>query len=196
MRDPAASPAVQKEFAKMAIYSLNNRAPIFGEGSWVADTATVVGDVTAGANVSVWYGAVIRGDNDPITIGDNTNIQDGSILHTDDGIPLTIGSDVTIGHMVMLHGCTIGDGSLIGINAVVLNKAVVGKHCIIGANALIPEGKVIPDRFLVVGSPGRIIRELNDKEVAGILANAANYVAHAREYETGLVRLDESNTST
>lgn len=174
----------------MAIYALNNRAPSFGEGSWIADNATVVGAVTAGKNVSVWYSAVIRGDNDPITIGDNTNIQDGSILHTDDGVPLTIGSDVTIGHMVMLHGCTIGDGSLIGINAVVLNNAVVGKHCIVGANALIPEGKVIPDRSLVVGSPGRVIRTLNDKEVEGLLANAANYVAHAREYEEGLVRLD------
>lgn len=174
----------------MAIYALNNRAPSFGEGSWIADNATVVGAVTAGRNVSVWYGAVIRGDNDPITIGDNSNVQDGSILHTDDGIPLTIGANVTIGHMVMLHGCTIGDGSLIGINAVVLNNAVVGKSCIIGANALIPEGKVIPDRSLVVGSPGRIIRELSDREVESLLANAANYIAHAREYEEGLVRLD------
>lgn len=174
----------------MAIYALNNRAPTFGEGSWVADNATVVGAVSAGRNVSVWYSAVIRGDNDPITIGDNTNIQDGSILHTDDGIPLTIGANVTIGHMVMLHGCTIGDGSLIGINAVVLNKAVVGKNCIIGANALVPEGRVIPDRSLVVGSPGRIIRQLSDVEVQGLLANAANYVAHARECEEGLKRLD------
>lgn len=174
----------------MAIYALNNRAPRFGVGSWIADNATVVGAVDAGSNVSVWYSAVIRGDNDPITIGDNTNVQDGAVLHTDDGIPMTIGSNVSIGHMVMLHGCTIGDGSLIGINAVVLNRAVVGKHCIIGANTLIPEGRVIPDRSLVVGSPGRIIRELRDDEIAALKANAESYIAHAREYEEGLVRLD------
>lgn len=175
----------------MAIYALNNRAPSFGEGSWVADNATVVGAVIAGRNVSVWYSAVIRGDNDPITLGDATNVQDGAILHTDDGIPLTIGANVTIGHMAMLHGCTVGDGTLIGINAVVLNNAVVGKHCIIGAKALIPEGRVIPDRSLVVGTPGRVIRQLTDEEVAALMANAENYIAHAREYEEGLVRLDE-----
>lgn len=179
----------------MAIYALNNRAPTFGEGSWIADNATVVGAVTAGRNVSIWYSAVVRGDNDPITIGDNSNVQDGSILHTDDGIPLTIGANVTIGHMAMLHGCTIGDGSLIGINAVVLNNAVVGKSCIIGAKALIPEGKVIPDRSLVVGTPGRIIRQLTDAEVASLLGNADNYIAHAREYEEGLVRLDGPETA-
>lgn len=179
----------------MAIYALNNRAPTFGEGSWIAGNATVVGAVTAGRNVSIWYSAVVRGDNDPISIGDNSNVQDGSILHTDDGIPLTIGANVTIGHMAMLHGCTIGDGSLIGINAVVLNNAVVGKNCIIGAKALIPEGKVIPDRSLVVGTPGRIIRQLTDAEVASLLENADNYIAHAREYEEGLVRLDGPETA-
>jgi carbonic anhydrase/acetyltransferase-like protein (isoleucine patch superfamily) len=142
----------------------------------------VIGRVEAGRNVNIWYNVVIRGDNDPIVIGDNTNIQDGSILHNDDGVPLTIGADVTVGHMVMLHGCTVGDGSLIGINAVVLNHAVIGKECIIGANALIPEGKVIPDRSLVVGSPGRIIRELTDADVAALRENAAHYVENARLY--------------
>ena len=127
------------------------------------------------------------GDNDPITIGEGSNIQDGSILHTDDGVPLTIGSNVTVGHMVMLHGCTIGDGSLIGINAVVLNKAVIGKNCIIGANTLIPEGKVIPDRSLVVGSPGRIIRQLTDDDLQRLMENADGYVGNARRYAAELV---------
>lgn len=168
----------------MAIYALGDRTPRFGEGCWVADNATVIGRVEIGSNVSIWYNVVIRGDNDPIQIGDGTNIQDGSILHNDDGVPLVIGSHVTVGHMAMLHGCTIGDGTLIGINAVVLNHAVIGKNCIIGANALIPEGKVIPDRSLVVGSPGRIIRELTDEDIEGIRKNAANYVANARMYAT------------
>jgi carbonic anhydrase/acetyltransferase-like protein (isoleucine patch superfamily) len=166
----------------MAIYALGERIPRFGEGCWVADNATVIGQVEAGRNVSIWYNVVIRGDNDPILIGDDTNIQDGSILHNDDGVPLKIGAGVTVGHMAMLHGCTIGDGTLIGINAVVLNHAVIGKHCIIGANALIPEGKVIPDRSLVVGSPGRIIRELSDADIAGLKTNAAHYVDNARMY--------------
>lgn len=174
----------------MSIYALRERTPRFGEGCWVAHNATVIGLVEVGRNVNIWYNAVIRGDNDPIVIGDNTNIQDGSILHNDEGIPLTVGADVTIGHMVMLHGCTVGDGSLIGINAVVLNNAVIGKNCIIGANALIPEGKVIPDRSLVVGSPGRVIRELTDEEIAGIKQNAAHYVANARQYESELRPLD------
>ncbi|MDY0012360.1 MAG: gamma carbonic anhydrase family protein [Rhodocyclaceae bacterium] len=174
----------------MAIYALNQHTPHFGEGSWVADSATVIGAVNAGRNVSIWYNAVLRGDNDPIQIGDNSNIQDGSVLHTDDGVPLIIGTNVTVGHMVMLHGCTIGDNTLIGINAVVLNRAVIGKECIIGANALIPEGKVIPDRSLVVGSPGRVIREITDEEVADIRRNADTYIAHIEQHQQGLVRLD------
>lgn len=166
----------------MAIYALGDRVPRFGAGCWVADNATVIGLVEAGENVNIWYNVVIRGDNDPILIGDNTNVQDGSILHNDDGVPLTIGRNVTVGHMAMLHGCTVGDGTLIGINAVILNHAIIGKDCIIGANALIPEGKVIPDRSLVVGSPGRIIRELSDDDIAGLHANAAQYVENARLY--------------
>ena len=174
----------------MPIYALEDRIPQFGDGCWVADNATVIGRVVAGNNVSIWYNAVVRGDNDPIVIGDGTNIQDGSILHNDEGVPLTIGSNVTIGHMVMLHGCTVGDGSLIGINAVVLNHAVIGKHCIIGANALIPEGKVIPDRSLVVGSPGRVIRQLTDEDIAGLLNNARHYVDNARLYANSMRRID------
>lgn len=174
----------------MAVYALDHRAPRFGEGCWIADNATVIGSVNAGRNVSIWYNAVLRGDNDPITIGDNSNIQDGSVLHTDTDVPLTIGANVTVGHMVMLHGCTIGDNTLIGINAVVLNRAVIGKECIIGANALIPEGKVIPDRSLVVGSPGRVIRAITEEEVADIRRNADTYIAHKDEHRHGLVRLD------
>ncbi len=168
----------------MAIYALGDRTPQFGEGCWIADNATVIGLVQAGRDVNIWYNVVIRGDNDPIVIGDGTNIQDGSILHNDDGVPLTIGAHVTVGHMAMLHGCTVGDGTLIGINAVVLNHAVIGKECIIGANALIPEGKVIPDRSLVVGSPGRIIRTLSDEDIAALRINAEHYVENARLYAT------------
>jgi carbonic anhydrase/acetyltransferase-like protein (isoleucine patch superfamily) len=177
---------------KMSIYALGEHTPRFGEGCWVAHNAAVVGAVEAGRNVNIWYNVVIRGDNDPITIGDNTNIQDGSILHTDEGVPLHIGAEVTVGHMAMLHGCTVGDGSLIGINAVVLNRAVIGKDCIIGAKSLIPEGKVIPDRSLVVGSPGRVIRELTDDDIASLRANAAHYVDNARRYEAELHALDPS----
>ncbi len=174
----------------MGVYALDSRVPLLGKGSWVADNATVLGNVVLGANVSIWYGAVLRGDNDPITIGDNSNVQDGSVLHTDDGVPLTIGANVTIGHMAMLHGCTIGDGSLIGINAIVLNGATIGRNCLIGANALIPEGREIPDGSLVVGSPGRIIRQLTEAEIADQVANADTYVRHLKEHADGLRRLD------
>lgn len=173
----------------MPIYRLGERAPQLKEGVWIADTATVIGDVRLGKNVNVWFGAILRGDNDPITIGDNTNVQDGSVLHTDDGVPLDIGANVTIGHKVMLHGCTVGEGSLIGINAVVLNRAVIGKNCLIGANSLIPEGKVIPERSLVCGSPGRIIRELTDHEISRLKASANGYVENALRYQEELVKL-------
>ncbi|WP_398313471.1 gamma carbonic anhydrase family protein [Zoogloea sp.] len=173
----------------MPIYRLGERAPQLKEGVWIADTATVIGDVRLGKNVNVWFGAILRGDNDPITIGDNTNVQDGSVLHTDDGVPLDIGANVTIGHKVMLHGCTVGEGSLIGINAVVLNRAVIGKNCLIGANSLIPEGKVIPERSLVCGSPGRIIRELTDHEISRLKASADGYVENALRYQEELVKL-------
>lgn len=173
----------------MPIYRLGELAPQLQEGVWIAENATVIGDVRLGRNVNIWFGAILRGDNDPITIGDNTNVQDGSVLHTDDGVPLDIGANVTIGHKVMLHGCKVGEGSLIGINAVVLNRAVVGKHCLIGANSLIPEGKVIPDRSLVCGSPGRIIRELTDHEISKLQASADNYVNNALRYQEQLVQL-------
>jgi carbonic anhydrase/acetyltransferase-like protein (isoleucine patch superfamily) len=170
----------------MALLRLGERRPQIAPGAWVAPNATVIGDVRLAAGASVWWNAVLRGDNDPITIGENTNIQDGSVLHTDEGVPLTLGRDITVGHMVMLHGCTIGDGSLIGIGSIVLNRAVIGAHCLIGANTLIPEGKVIPDRSLVLGSPGKVVRELGDEEVARLLAGAAHYLDNARRYRDEL----------
>jgi carbonic anhydrase/acetyltransferase-like protein (isoleucine patch superfamily) len=171
------------------IYALGNRRVEFvGTGQFVADNATVIGSVAIGPEASIWFNATVRGDNDVIAIGARSNVQDGAVLHTDEGIPLAIGDGVTIGHLAMLHGCTIGAGSLIGLSAVILNRAVVGSACLIGAGALIPEGKVIPDRSLVVGSPGRIIRELTDAEVARIAASADHYVANARRYLAGLAR--------
>ncbi len=170
----------------MPVFAIDDKRPQLALGSWVAPNATVIGDVRLAENASVWWNAVLRGDNDPITIGENTNIQDGSVLHTDAGVPLTLGRDVTVGHLVMLHGCTVGDGSLIGIKSVILNRAVIGRNCLIGANTLIPEGKVIPDRSLVMGSPGKVVRELTDEEVARLLASAAHYVENARRYAARL----------
>lgn len=144
------------------------------------------GDVRLGRNASIWWNATLRGDNDPIHIGDNTNIQDGSVLHTDEGVPMHIGNDVTVGHLVMLHGCTVGDGSLIGIGSVILNRAVIGKGCIVGANTLIPEGKVFPDRSLIVGSPGKVVRELSDEDVARLKKSAEHYVDNAARYRDSL----------
>ena len=170
----------------MAIYSLGEHIPRLGQDVWVAENATIVGKVELGDYVSIWFNAVIRGDNDPIVIGAHSNIQDSAVLHNDEGIPLTIGSHVTVGHKAMLHGCTVGDHTLIGINAVVLNNAVIGSGCIIGANALIPEGKVIPDNSLVVGSPGRILRTVTDETRSRLLANASHYVLNAERYRREL----------
>ncbi|MDK9703882.1 MAG: gamma carbonic anhydrase family protein [Sulfuritalea sp.] len=174
----------------MPIYSIGDRKPSLGRDAWVAPNATIIGDVQLGDNVSIWWNAVLRGDNDTISIGANTNIQDGSVLHADAGVPLTIGANVTVGHMVMLHGCTIGEQSLIGIKSVILNKAVIGRHCIIGANSLIPEGKVIPDRSLVMGSPGKVVRQLSDAEVAFLHGAAQGYVANALRYRSALKQED------
>ena len=171
----------------MALYELDSKSPQLAQGAWVAPNATVIGDVTLGENASIWWNAVLRGDNDPIRIGANSNIQDGSVLHTDEGVPMDIGANVTVGHLVMLHGCTVGDNSLIGIGSVVLNRAVIGKNSIVGANTLIPEGKVFPDRVLIVGSPGKVVRELSDEEVAKLEKSAAHYVANARRYREKLV---------
>lgn len=166
------------------IYQLENKTPQLPEKGryFIADNATVIGNVVLEEDASVWYNVVIRGDNDLITVGAGSNVQDGSVLHTDSGIKLSIGKGVTVGHKVMLHGCEIGDNSLIGINAVVLNRAKIGRNCIIGANALIPEGKEIPDNSMVIGAPGRIKRELVDREVQMLSLMAGHYVENFKRY--------------
>lgn len=169
------------------LYRLGERIPdLRGTGHFIAENASVIGSVILENNVSVWFNAVLRGDNEPIHIGANSNIQDGTVLHTDPGAPLTVAANVTVGHQASLHGCTIGEGSLIGIKAVILNHSVIGKNCLIGAGALITEGKIIPDNSLVVGSPGRIIRTLTETEIAALHANAARYVELAAHYASFL----------
>lgn len=170
----------------MPIYSLTDKQPVIGKNVWIAPNATVIGNVHLATNASIWWNAVLRGDNDPIRIGENSNIQDGSVLHTDEGVPLTVGANVTVGHLVMLHGCTIGEGSLIGIKSVILNGAVIGEQSLIGANSLIPEGRIIPPRSLVMGSPGKVVRELRDAEVAKILYSGEIYMANASRYREQL----------
>jgi carbonic anhydrase/acetyltransferase-like protein (isoleucine patch superfamily) len=173
------------------IYSLGERTlDIQGEDYFVADNATVIGSVVLENNASIWFNAVLRGDNDVITIGENANIQDGSVLHTDGGFPLRVGKNVTVGHMVMLHGCEIGEGSLIGINSVILNGAKIGKHCLIGANSLIAEGKVIPDGSMVMGSPGKIVRQLTPEQIQGLELSAKHYVENFKRYKRDLVAID------
>lgn len=165
------------------IHSLGNRIPEFlGDGHFIADNATLIGSVRLRAQASVWYNCVLRGDNDWIDIGERSNIQDGSVLHTDPGLQLTVGKDVTVGHKVMLHGCTIGDESLIGIGATVLNGARIGRHTIVGAHALVTENKEFPDGVMLIGSPARVARELTDEEIALIRLSADHYVKNAARY--------------
>ena len=169
------------------LYTLGVRIPeLRGTQHFVADSAAVIGSVILEENVSVWFNAVLRGDNEPIHIGANSNIQDGAVLHTDPGAPLTVAANVTVGHQATLHGCSIGAGSLIGIKAVLLNHSVIGKNCLIGANTLITEGKIIPDNSLVVGSPGRVLRTLTVAEIAAMQANAARYVEQMVRYSSEL----------
>jgi len=168
------------------IYSLDDRQLQTDGDYWIADNATVIGAVVLKNNASVWFNVVIRADNDTITIGENTNIQDGSVLHTDSGVPLTVGNNVTVGHKVMLHGCTIGDNTLIGINAVVLNHAKIGKNCIIGANALITERQQIPDNSLVVGSPAKVVKTISDAQAQMLQMSALHYVQNFKRYQTQL----------
>jgi len=149
---------------------------------WVADNATVIGQVEMGQQVSIWFGAVIRADNSKIHLGDYTNVQENAVLHTDAGIEMNVGQYVTIGHQAMLHGCTIGDNTLIGINSVILNNAVIGKNCIIGANALIPEGKIIPDNSVVMGSPGKVVKQVDEQVAAHIRFSALHYAEHFKRF--------------
>ncbi len=172
-------------------YKLGSISPDIHESAFIAPGAHVIGNTELKAGSSVWFNAVLRGDMDKITIGKNTNVQDGSVLHTDAGIPLILGEGVTVGHKVMLHGCEIGDFSLVGINAVVLNGAKIGKYCIIGANALITENMEIPDYSLVVGAPGKVIRTLDENVEPKLRASAAHYVENAKTYKTSLKPIDD-----
>lgn len=173
----------------MPIYQLDDHAPIIPDSAYVAAEATLIGRVTLGEGASVWSGACIRADNEPIVIGDASNVQEGAVLHTDPGFPMHIAARVTIGHQAMLHGCTVGEGSLIGIQAVVLNGAVIGKGCLVGAGAIVTEGKVFPDRCLILGAPAKAVRELSDEEVARLQAGADNYAARGARYKTALTRI-------
>jgi carbonic anhydrase/acetyltransferase-like protein (isoleucine patch superfamily) len=174
----------------MAVYALHDTVPLVHETAWVAENATVIGNVCLEADASVWYGAVIRGDNEPIVIGQGSNVQDGSVLHTDHGFPLTLGQGVTVGHQVTLHGCTIGDGSLIGIQAVVLNGARIGRNCLVGAGSLVTEGKEFPDNSLIMGSPAKVVRELTAEQAQRLKQSAVNYVANAARHRDGLRRVE------
>lgn len=173
----------------MAIYELDGVAPRIAETAWVADSAQVMGSVTLGPDSSVWFGSVLRGDSDSLTIGRGTNIQDGSVLHADEGVPLTIGENVSIGHQVMLHGCTIGDETLIGIGAVVLNGARIGKNCLVGARALVTEGKEFPDGSMIIGSPAKAVRQLTPEQIEGLRRIAKHYRDNARRFRTGLKQI-------
>ena len=174
----------------MALYELDGVAPEVDPSAWIADSAQVMGRVTLAEDVSVWFGTVIRGDTESITIGRGSNIQDNSVLHTDAGIELVIGENVTVGHQCMLHGCSIGDGSLIGIGAIVLNRARIGRHCIVGAGALVTEGKEFPDYAMILGSPAKVVKTLTPEEAERFQHGAAHYVDNARRHRDGLRRID------
>ena len=173
----------------MTIYQLGADAPQIDASAFVADSATLIGKVTIAARASVWFDVTIRGDNERITIGENSNVQESTVMHTDMGYPLTVGKNVTIGHQAMLHGCTIGDGALIGIQAVILNGAVIGKGCLVGAGALVTEGKQFPDNSLIIGSPAKAVRTLTEEDQAGLRANCANYVERAQLFKTQLKKI-------
>ena len=173
----------------MTVYALGDKTPQIDVDTWVAPDANVIGDVVLEAGVSVWFGATLRGDNEPITIGSGTNVQENTVMHSDMGYPLSIGAGCTIGHKVMLHGCTIGENSLIGMGAIVLNGAKIGKNCLIGAGALITEGKVIPDGSLVMGSPGKVVRAVDAPTIEGLRASARHYQDNMRRFRAELAPL-------
>ena len=174
----------------MTCYHIRGHAPAIDPTAFVAAEATLIGRVELGPGCSAWPGAVIRADNEPIRLGENTNVQEGAVLHADPGFPLTLGRGVTVGHQAMLHGCTIGDGSLVGIQAVVLNGAVIGKECLIGAGALVTEGKTFPDRSLILGAPAKVARTLNDDDVANLARAAQGYAEKGAEFRKELKRVD------
>lgn len=168
------------------IYTLADRKPCFKGDYWVADSATLIGSVTLENNANVWFNCVLRGDNDDLIVGENSNVQDGSVLHTDPGIKLVIGRNCTIGHQVMLHGCEIGDNSLIGIKSTVLNRARIGRNCIVGANSLVTEGKVFPDGSMIMGAPAKVVRELSPQEIQLLALMADSYVRNAQRFRQQL----------
>lgn len=174
----------------MAVYALEDKAPQIAPSAWVADSAQVMGAVVLHEDASVWFGTVVRGDTESITIGTGSNVQDASVLHADFGQPLVVGERVTIGHKVMLHGCTIGDESLIGIGAVVLNGAKIGKNCLVGAGALVTEGKEFADGSMIIGSPARAVRQLTPEQMQGLRMSAQHYIDNARRFRDGLRRID------
>ncbi|NDU93052.1 MAG: gamma carbonic anhydrase family protein [Ferrovum sp.] len=176
------------------IYQLGRHTPVLDSSCYVDENAVVIGAVTLGSESTLWCNAVLRADNAPITIGRRSNIQDGAVLHTDPGVPLTIGDNVSVGHLAMLHGCTVGDGSLIGIRAVILNHTVIGRNCLIGANTLLTENKVIPDGSLVIGSPGQVVRPLTPEEIADLQGNADSYVTRGKLFKTRLRRVNPSKS--
>jgi carbonic anhydrase/acetyltransferase-like protein (isoleucine patch superfamily) len=173
----------------MPVYQYGDRIPSVHASAFIAPNASVIGSVVLAENTSVWFGVTIRGDNDTITIGKGSNVQEGAVLHTDAGIKLTVGDNVTIGHQAMLHGCTVGDGSLIGIQAVILNGAVIGKGCLVGAGAIVTERKEFPDRSLILGAPARVVRQLSDEDVANLLKSAASYVERRAQFLSQLKEL-------
>ena len=173
----------------MAIYELDDRKPVIPESCYIAENAVIIGSVILGERVSIMFGAVLRADNEPIVICDDSNIQDNSVLHTDPGVPLTLGKGVTVGHQVMMHGCTVGDGSLIGIQAVILNNAVIGKDCLVGAGAVVTEGKTFPDRSVIFGAPAKVVREIDDNNVQRLRGSAQSYVRRGAQYKSKLKRI-------
>ena len=173
----------------MAIYQLGDHAPEIDSFAYIAESASVIGKVKIESNASIWFGVTIRGDNELISVGQNSNVQEGCVLHTDPGFLLTIGNNVTIGHQAMLHGCTIGEGSLIGIQAIILNGAKIGKNCLVGAGALVTEGKEFPDNSLIIGSPAKAVRILSDEDVARMHGNTDNYVKRGQLFKTQLKRI-------
>jgi len=173
----------------MAVYQLDTLTPRIADTAWVADSAQVIGNVELADDASVWFGVIMRGDNEPMRVGRGSNIQDGSMVHSDPGFPMTLGENVTIGHQVMLHGCTVGDGSLIGIQAVVLNGAKIGKNCLVGAGALVTEGKEFPDGSMIIGSPAKVVRQLTPEQIAGLQRSAEHYVENARRFASGLKKI-------
>lgn len=174
----------------MTIYQLDEHTPQVHPTAFVADSAQVVGRVTLGEGSSVWFNTVIRADNEPMTIGAGSNIQDGSVLHSDTGFPLSVGERVTVGHQVVLHGCTVGDESLIGIGAVVLNGAKIGKHCLVGAGSLVTEGKEFPDGSMILGCPAKVVRQLTPEQIDGLRRSAQHYIANAQRFQAGLKKVD------